>query len=116
MPWRKRCGKTLERRGGPWYRHPTTFSGIERSLVKKIGGVAPVLLIADTLRLFGHGTKVAVEVSIMATDTGAISGKESTAVGGTAKGADTARYLKQSQPVGAFRHAYPGDHLQTGGF
>ena len=31
------------------------LSGVERSVAKKHGGVYPVLLIADTLRLFGQG-------------------------------------------------------------
>ena len=48
------------------------LSGVERAVAKKHQGVYPALLIADTLRLFGQGTKVAVEVSIMAADSGAL--------------------------------------------
>ena len=70
------------------------LSGVERSLFGKYQGCYPVLLVADTLRLFGQGTKVAVEVTIMATDAGALSGNDIVAVGGTAKGADTALVLK----------------------
>ncbi len=70
------------------------LSGIERSVASKHSGVYPVLLIADTLRLFGQGTKVAVEVTIMAADAGAISGKDIVAIGGSSKGADTALVLK----------------------
>ncbi len=70
------------------------LSGLERSVAKKYSGIYPVLLIADTLRLFGQGIKVAVEISIMATDAGALSGKDIIAVGGTAKGADCAVVLK----------------------
>jgi hypothetical protein len=44
--------------------------------------------------LFGQGTKVAVEVAIMATDGGALSGNDIVAIGGTGKGADTALILK----------------------
>ncbi|MDD2390727.1 MAG: hypothetical protein PHP23_13465, partial [Desulfobacterales bacterium] len=51
------------------------------------------LLIADTLRLFGQGTKVAVEVAIMAADAGALSGKNIIAIGGTSGGVDTALVL-----------------------
>lgn len=70
------------------------LSGVERSLSKKYGGSFPVLLIADALRLFGQGTKVAVEISIMAADAGALTGADIIAVGGTGKGADTALVLK----------------------
>jgi hypothetical protein len=70
------------------------LSGLERSIAKKYSGNYPVLLIADTLRLFGQGIKVAVEISIMAADAGALSGKDIIAVGGTAKGADCAVVLK----------------------
>lgn len=70
------------------------LSGVERSVAKKHGGIYPALLIADTLRLFGQGTKVAVEISIMAADAGALSGRDIIAVGGTARGADAALVLK----------------------
>ena len=70
------------------------LSGVERSVAKKHGGVYPVLLIADTLRLFGQGTKVAVEVSIMAADAGALSGNDIISIGGSGGGADSALILK----------------------
>jgi len=70
------------------------LSGVERALGKKYSGIYPVLLIADVLRLFGQGTKVAVEVSIMAADAGALSGNDIIAIGGTARGADAALVLK----------------------
>ncbi len=69
------------------------LSGVERGLVKKHPGVYPVLLVADTLKLFGQGTKVAVEVSIMAADAGALSGRRIVAVGGSGKGCDAALVL-----------------------
>ena len=70
------------------------LSGIERSLAKKHSGVYPVLIMADTLRLLGQGTKVAVEVSVMAADAGALSGNDIIAIGGSGHGADTALVLK----------------------
>ena len=45
---------------------------ITQSIAKKYSGSLPVLLIADTLKLFGQGTKVAVEISVMAADSGAL--------------------------------------------
>ena len=70
------------------------LSGVERSVAKKHGGVYPVLLIADTLRLFGQGTKVAVEVAIMAADSGALTGNDIISIGGSGGGADSALILK----------------------
>ena len=86
--------KDLEAKGVRVVMASHALSGVERSLVGKYQGVCPVLLIADTLRLFGQGTKVAVEVSIMAADAGTLTGKEIISIGGTAKGADTALVLK----------------------
>ena len=70
------------------------LSGVERSIAKKHSGVYPVLIIADALRLFGQGTKVAVEVTVMAADAGALSGSDVIAIGGSGHGADTALVLK----------------------
>ncbi|MBT8367584.1 MAG: hypothetical protein KJP23_23065 [Deltaproteobacteria bacterium] len=70
------------------------LSGIERSVAQKHSGIYPVLLIADTLRLFGQGTKVAVEVAVMAADAGTLSGDDIVSIGGTGHGADAALILK----------------------
>lgn len=69
------------------------LSGVERGLAKKIPGSYPLEIVARTLKLFGQGVKVAVEVSIMAADAGALSGEKIIAVGGSSKGADTALVL-----------------------
>lgn len=66
------------------------LSGVERSVAKKHGGVYPALIIADALKLFGQGTKVAVEVAVIAADAGALSGKDIVAIGGSSRGVDTA--------------------------
>jgi hypothetical protein len=70
------------------------LSGIERSVAQKHSGIYPVLLIADTFRLLGQGTKVAVEIAVMAADAGALSGNDIISVGGTGRGADTALVVK----------------------
>ena len=70
------------------------LSGIERSIAQKHSGIYPVLLIADTLRLLGQGTKVAVEIAVMAADAGALSGSDIISIGGTGRGADTALVLR----------------------
>ena len=86
--------KDIEEKGVRVIAASHALSGVERSVAKKHSGVYPVLLIADTLRLFGQGTKVAVEVAIMAADAGTLSGQDIVSVGGSGSGADSALILK----------------------
>lgn len=65
------------------------LSGAEKAAVK-IGGGGPLAVVAATLRTFGQGTKVAVEIVLMAADAGLLSGRDVIALGGSASGADTA--------------------------
>lgn len=52
-------------------------------------------IVADTLRMFGQGVKVAVEIAVMACDAGLISAEdEVVAVAGTHSGADTVLVLQ----------------------
>lgn len=51
-------------------------------------------LIANTLRLFGQGMKVCVEIVLMAQDAGLIDSRDCIAIAGTAHGADTAVIIK----------------------
>ena len=69
------------------------LSGVERGMAKKFPGPYPVMQAAEVLRMFGQGTKVAVEVAIMAADSGNLSGKRMVSIGGTHEGADTALVL-----------------------
>jgi len=72
------------------------LSGVEKSLSRDTGGISRIEIVADVLRkLFGKGFKVAVEVVLMAADSGALSMEsEVIAVGGTAYGADVACVIK----------------------
>ena len=71
------------------------LSGAERSLSSHFGGVYPVEIIANTLRMLGQGTKVAVEIAAMACDAGfAEPGESIIALGGSGKGVDTAIILR----------------------
>lgn len=82
------------------------LSGLERSISKKIGGASRVETIAEALRaLFGQGLKVAVEVTVMAADNGAIPcgpEVEVIAIGGTEYGADTACVIRPAHANGFF--------------
>lgn len=86
--------RDIEEKGIRVFSGSHALSGVERSVAKKHAGIYPVLLIADTLRLFGQGTKVAVEVATMAADAGMLSGKDIISIGGSGRGADTALVLK----------------------
>ena len=67
------------------------LSGAERGISSRFGGAYPVEIIAHTLRMFGAGVKVALEVSVMALDAGLIPyGERIIAIAGTKRGADTA--------------------------
>lgn len=67
------------------------FAGADRALRMQFGGVYPSEIMAQTLRIFGQGVKVATEIAIMALDAGLIPyGQEVVAIGGTAEGVDAA--------------------------
>jgi hypothetical protein len=71
------------------------LSGVGRSISKGFGGATPVELIAHTLRLFGQGMKVCVEIAVMAADAGLIpTDRDVICVGGSGGDADTAVVLK----------------------
>ena len=86
--------KDIESKGMRVIASSHALSGVERSVAKKNSGIYPVLLIADTLRLLGQGTKVAVEVAIMAADAGTLTGADIISIGGSGSGADAALVLK----------------------
>ncbi len=70
------------------------LAGVDRAIRNKFGGVYPAEIMAQTLRIFGQGLKVCVEVAVMALDAGMIPhGKNIIAVGGTGMGADTAAVI-----------------------
>ncbi|BCS98750.1 hypothetical protein DSLASN_43820 [Desulfoluna limicola] len=72
-----------------------SFYGIGRAVRLRFNTYQVDEVIAETLKLFGVGVKVAVEVSLMAADAGLIkTGEEVLCVGGTGKGADTAVILR----------------------
>ena len=71
------------------------LSSVERALRRELGGAQPLELIAQTLRRMGEGTKVCVEITMMAADAGLISvDKDVIAIAGSGRGADTALLIK----------------------
>jgi hypothetical protein len=87
--------KELESKGVKVFIGSHALSGVGRSITNKFKGISHTEIIAYTLRQFGEGLKVCVEISIMAADAGLIpTDREVVAIGGTSKGADTAIVLK----------------------
>jgi hypothetical protein len=71
------------------------LSSAERAVRKRFGTVMPLEIIANTLRLMGEGTKVCVEIVLMAADAGLMPvDRDIIAVAGTGNGADTALVIK----------------------
>ena len=79
------------------------LSGAERGISRKFGGIYPVEIIAHTLRMFGQGVKVCVEIAVMALDAGLIPyGEDIIAIGGTGEGADTAVIIRPAHAANIF--------------
>lgn len=73
------------------------FGGVGRAVRRKLATYELEEIVAYTLRLFGEGTKVAIEIALMAADAGLISTrKPCIAIGGTSTGVDTALLLRPS--------------------
>ena len=71
------------------------FSGVDKAMRKKFNMYLLADVVANTLRIFGQGVKVACEISLMAADAGLVRTDEDIiAIGGTSRGADTALVLR----------------------
>lgn len=71
------------------------LSGVERGISNHSKGMYPAEVMSYTLRMFGQGVKVCVEVVTMALDAGAIPyGEDIIAIGGTVQGVDTAVVIR----------------------
>ena len=85
----------IEAAGGKILICQHAFGGVGRAVRKKLGTYELEEIIAYTLRIFGEGMKVAVEIALMAADAGLVRTDEPCiSIAGTSKGADTAVVLK----------------------
>jgi hypothetical protein len=86
--------KEIEKLGGKVLKATHVLSGLERSFTDKFSGISHSEILAESLKtLFSPGTKVVVEIAIMALDSGEISPGKTIVIGGTGakgRGADTA--------------------------
>lgn len=87
--------KIVESKGGIMVTVAHAFAGLSRAMRSKYNMYVLGEVIADTLRIFGVGTKVACEIAMMAADAGVVRTDEDViSIGGTGHGADTALVLR----------------------
>lgn len=92
-----RIKRELEEKGVIILTATHLMGGIERGVENKLGGSSPSSIVAHTLRMLGQGTKVGVEIAVMALDAGLIPyGEEVISIGGSGGGADTALVIRPS--------------------
>jgi hypothetical protein len=95
--------KRLESAGVRVFTGQHAFGGVGRAVRNKLGTYQIDEIMAYTLRTFGQGTKVAVEVALMAADAGLVRTDEDViALGGTYAGADTALIIRPANSARFF--------------
>ncbi|MCX6013410.1 MAG: hypothetical protein NTV30_08385 [Chloroflexi bacterium] len=95
LEWSEENKKKFEEMGGILLTSIHAFYGLSRAMRKKFDTYLFEELVINTLRIFGQGTKVACEISIMAADSGLIRTDEDViCIGGSGRGADTAVVLR----------------------
>lgn len=93
----------IRAQGGRLVTAAHAFSGVNRAIQAKFNTMYPAGIVAQTLRLFGQGMKVVVEITMMAADAGAIpAGRDVVAIGGSGRGADTAVVIKSASSRNLF--------------
>lgn len=99
----KKTIKELKAHGAVIYTGTHFFGGVGRAIRMSFGGLEVDELVANTLRIFGQGIKVCIEITVMALDAGFIPyNKEIIAIGGTGSGADTAIVCKPAHGKNLF--------------
>jgi len=87
--------KRLESAGVSVFTGQHAFGGVGRAVRNKLGTYQVDEIMAWTLRTFGQGTKVAVEIALMAADAGLVRTDEDViSMGGTGQGVDTALVIR----------------------
>lgn len=87
--------RELEEKGVLVLTSTHAFGGIGRAVRRKFGTYEIDEIIANSLRRFGEGTKVAIEIAMMAADAGLVRTDENIiSIGGTSEGTDTALIIK----------------------
>ena len=89
VEFRPEARREIETLGGRVLTGTMVLRSLGTALRDKFGG-SEQEIVAHTLRMFGQGMKVCVEITAMAADAGLIPAGEVIAVAGTGRGADTA--------------------------
>jgi len=99
--------RRIEEGGGKVFTATHIFGGVNRAVRRKFETVSFADVIAQTLRLFGQGTKVAVEIVAMAADAGLIPvDRDVIAIAGSGRGADTALVVKPAHTMRLFEDLF----------
>jgi hypothetical protein len=86
---------TIMGKGGLVLTATHAFGGVGRAVRRRFNTYQVDDIMAQTLRVFGQGAKVACEIVLMAADAGLIrTDEEVISIGGTGSGADTALVIK----------------------
>ncbi len=87
--------RDIEKSGGRLLTATHAFGGVGRAVRRRFGTYQVDEIIAQTLRMFGQGTKVAVEIAIMAADAGLVPvDVDCISIAGSGGGADSALVLR----------------------
>jgi len=91
----------LTGKGIPIFTGQHAFGGVGRAVRNKLNTYQVDEIMAYTLRTFGQGTKVAIEIALMTADAGLVrTDQDVIAIGGSAEGCDTALVV---QPANSYR-------------
>jgi uncharacterized protein len=97
-----RVRQMLKENSVPVYTGTILTHSLEKSVMEKFGGNTTGMIIAGTLRRFGEGAKVCIEIVMEACDAGLVpEGAEVLAAAGTGHGSDTVMLIK-SRPSKRF--------------
>jgi hypothetical protein len=95
--------KKLETAGVTIFTGQHAFGGVGRGVRRKLATYQVDEIMAFTLRIFGQGVKVAVEIALMASDAGLVRTDEDIiSIGGTAEGADAALIIQPANSSSIF--------------
>jgi len=95
--------RQLEKQGVTILTCQHAFGGVGRGIRKKLGTYQIDEIMAFTLRMFGQGTKVAIELALMAADAGLVRTDENIiSLGGTGEGTDAALVIKPAHTANVF--------------
>jgi hypothetical protein len=93
----------IEKLGAEIFTGAHAFGGISHAIRRTFATHVLGDFMANTLRVFGQGMKVAIEITMMAADAGLVSPDEDViAIAGTGRGADTAIVVKPAHAHDVF--------------